>query len=303
MRNTFVLGMLAAFLLGLVALAQSPLDTAKQPKYIWTQHVTIAEGKGMSYPGLLAQFRRAAETTKADTYWLAGSYLTGDMRQVVYVSFYNNFAGVETDLASFEKIAVETIKMNPNFMAESGATELAPHGTIAKYREDLSYLPDKVPGPQTKFWEVTTIMLKPGHMTDFADLVKTEIELLKKADLDEHFLVYQVMAGLPTSGSAFYIVKPMKSLAEMDADSSERMKSVFTPIVRRQFESQVAQMVSHIESNLLAVRPDLSRPPQTFLAANPDFWTVKEAAPVVARGKKVKKAAVEPAAVKEEKKP
>ncbi len=291
MRKAFAVTLLVVFLPGLVALAQ---ETAKQPKYIWSQSVTIAEGKSMSYPGLLSEFRRAADTIKADTHWLAASNLTGDMRQVVYLSAYNNYAGIETDLASFEKIAAEAVKANPNFAAESGASERAPMGTIAKYREDLSYQPDKVPGPQTKYWEVTTIMLKPGHMTDFAELVKDEIGLLKTAGMDENFLVYQVMAGLPSTGSAFYIVKPMKSLAEMDAGDSEKAKAVFTPIIRRQFESQVAKMVSHIESNLLMVRPDLSRPPQTFLAANPDFWTVKEpAAPVTAKARKTKKAATE----------
>jgi len=43
----------------------------------------------------------------------------------------------------------------------------------------------------------------------------------------------------------------------------------------------------------------LSRPPQSLIAANRDFWTVKEEAPVVAGKSKSKNAVVQPAALKE----
>jgi hypothetical protein len=95
--------------------------------------------------------------------------------------------------------------------------------------------------------------------------------------------------GLPSSGSAYYFVTPMKSLSEMDVDNSEKQKAVFTPMVIHKFEGRMEQMVSYIQSDLLMVRPDLSRAPKSFVAANPEFWTPKEPMPVLAKSKKAKK--------------
>lgn len=289
MKKVFVGMLLVCLFSGFVLAA----DTAAPPKYIWTQHVTVAGDRSAMYPNLIAQFRRAVENTKSDIFWIAASNITGEMRQVNFISFYENLASIEKDMGTYEKISAEATKKSPNFWAEMGATELAPRSVIAKYAPELSYHPEKVAAADARWWEVTTIHLKPGHISAFAELIKQEQELLKKGDIDEHFLVYQVVAGLPTSGSAYFIVVPMKSLAEMDVDRSAQAMTIFTPIIRRHFETVVEKMVSHIDTDLLMVRPEMSRPPQTFLAANPDFWTVKEPAPDLAKSKKAKKAAAE----------
>jgi hypothetical protein len=55
---------------------------------------------------------------------------------------------------------------------------------------------------------------------------------------------------------------------------------------------------------LLSVRPEISKPADTLVAANPEFWTVKEEPTAVAtKGKKAKSTAgVQPAAMKTEEK-
>lgn len=269
-------------------------DAAAPPKYIWVQYVSVAGDKSDAYPKLVAQFQRAVDASKADVFWVATTNLTGDPRQANFISFFDNMGAVEKEIGTYDNVSVEAVKINPNIWTEMGAAEQQPHSIIAKFVPELSYRPEKVALSEAKWWSVTTIHLKPGHMTAFAELIKQEQELLKKADIDEHFLVYAVMAGLPTSGAAYYIIVPMKSLTEMDTDHSAQASTVFTPIVRRHFESAVEKMVSQIQSNLLMVRPNMSRPPKSFLAANPEFWTVKEPAPAVAQGKKAKKTTSEP---------
>ncbi len=267
-------------------------DPPKKPTYIWVQSVAIAEGKSESYPGLVAQYRRAAENAKADNYWLAATSLTGDLRQATFVSVYDSFAAAEKDILGYQKISTEAKKINPNFLAEASAAELEPHGAIAVLRDDLSYQPDKVPTAMAKWWRVKTIHLAPGHRTQFAELMKAEIDMLTKAKVDESFAVYEVVAGVPTTGQVYYIVAHMKSLADMDVDYSEQVKAVFTPMIQAQFESIVQKIVTKAEDNLYMVRPDMSRPPQSFVAANPEFWTIKEQEPVAAKGK-AKKPAIE----------
>ncbi len=260
-------------------------DPPKAPKYIWVQTVTIAGDKSESYTNLVGQLRHAVDTLKTDSYWISASAITGDLRQVTFVSFYDSMAAAEKDIMGYDKVFTELKRGNPNFWTEIGAIEQEPHAAFATFREDLSYQPDKVPAAEAKWWHVKTIHLTPGSRTEFSDLLKEEIDILAKAKVEEHFLVYEVSAGVPTTGQVFYIVTEMKSLAEMDADHSEQLKPFFTPLVRAHFESVVHKIVTRAEDNLLMVRPDMSRPPQTYVAANPDFWTIKEPEAVAAKGK------------------
>ena len=288
MRKLFV-GMLMACLLTAFAFAA---DNTAPPKYIWTQHVTLAGDKTANYPNLVAQFRHAVETTKANVYWIAAGNLTGSVRQLNFISFYDNFAAIETDMPAYKAIDEELMQKNPEFSAQAGAAELEPHSIIAKYIPSLSFNADKVAIPDAKWWEITTVYIKPGRESAFADLVKQEQDLLQKGGADEHFLTYRIIAGAAAPGAAYYIVIPRKSLAEMDVDNSSKMKDVVTPLIRQHMDSMAGDILTRIETNILMVRPDMSRPPQTFLAANPDFWTIKEPAqPVVAAKKKQPKKA------------
>lgn len=288
MRKVFV-GMLMACLFSVFVFAA---DNAAPPKYIWTQHITLAGDKTASYSNLVAQFRRAADTTKANVYWIAAGNLTGPVRQVNFISFYDNLSAIETDMPAYKSIEDEITQKNPEFSVQAGAAELEPRSTIARYVPEFSYQPDKVAFSDAKWWEITTVQIKPGHRSAFAELVKQEQELLQKGGADEHFLMYQLIAGVPTPGATYYIVIPRKSLAEMDVDNSSKMKDVVTPLIREHMDTMAADILTRIETNILMVRPDMSRPPRTFLAANPGFWTIQEtAAPTVATKKKQPKKA------------
>lgn len=288
-HTLFVLFLVALFTLPI--LAQTPEQANQPAKYLWIQNVVVPEGKAMTYPGMVAEFRHAADTIKSDAYWLAASNLTGDMRRAVYITGCNSFGEMEKKMAAFDKIANESMQKNANFHNEMAMHEMNPQAVFAKYRADLSYQPTKIPPANVKFWTVTTMFLNPGQMSDFADMLKEKMDLMKKADIDTTFQVYEVVAGLPTTGSAYYVVMPMKSLADLDVEhATEKAKGVFTPEVLKHFETINRTMFSKVETTLMMVRPDLSRPPQNYLAANPEFWTVKEAAPAMAKkGKKPQK--------------
>lgn len=304
MKRIIIALVVFVFFAGLIAYAgDNPQTNIKIAKYIIVQHVIVAEGKAPAYPGLLAQFRHAADAVKAETYWLGASYMTGDLRQATFVIPYPSFEMLEKSMTGMEKIYIEASRTNPNFATEVSLSELSPRGTMAKYREDLSYRPLAVPLADAKYWKITSIHIAPGYRTQFADLVKEEIAMLEKAKMEEHFVAYEVMAGLPTTGSSYFFVTNLKSLADLDVDRSEQANAIFTPLVRAHFDSAVQKMVVGIEENILQVRPEFSRPPEALLAANPDFWTVKEPPPVVAKTKGKKAIAIEAGNIKPKDKP
>ncbi len=267
----FVVQMLPA-----AAVAQGTPGATKPSKYLMIEQVIVPEGRAGLHPGLMVQVRRAADTIKAASTWIGATHLTGDLRRVSYLSFYDDFASIEKDFDSLRRISIAAAESDSNFSPEWARQQVAPRLTISVFRDDLSYQADKVPPSEVRYWSVTTMFLKAGHMSDLTNQLKEEIELLKRGGLDHHVLVYQVLAGLPSSGSVFYVMNPMRGLAEMDRDDSEKARAVFTPEVRHRFEVTNQQMISSVESDLLAVRPDLSRPPASYFVSNPTFWKVSE---------------------------
>jgi hypothetical protein len=241
---------------------------------------------------MVREYKEAAASTKPDMYWLAGTNITGDEREVTFLTFHDSFASVEKSLGAFESIERAVHMKDASFDREAAESEQASHSALFKLRDDLSYNPTKVDPAHTTRWRVLVVGLKPGRATAFAELAKERIELYKKGNLDEHWIAYQSMSGPP----AIVFVTALRSLADLDADQSEARKAIFTPSVQRQHDAVVQETVAYTEINYVAVRPEMSRPAPALVAANPDFWTVKEAATVVA-GKKTRKAkgAAEPA--------
>ncbi|MGH9579266.1 MAG: hypothetical protein ACRD3R_17645, partial [Terriglobales bacterium] len=152
-------------------------------------------------------------------------------------------------------------------------------------------------------WEVSIVRLKPGSEMDFADMEKESIDLHKRNNIDEHWVTYQVEYG--TQAPAFIFITALRTLGDLDKDLKDAHKTAFTPSIRRRFSETAKESVIYEKSTLLNVRPEISRPAESLVAANPEFWTVKEEpTAVAAKGKKAKTTAgVQPAAMKSEDKP
>ena len=111
-------------------------------------------------------------------------------------------------------------------------------------------------------------------------------------------MAYDIRGGVPEPAILF--VTTMKSLADDDQKPPAASKEIFeSPLAKQAFTKFNRECVSYVENTYSRVEPSLSRPLQTLVAANPDFWTVKEEAPTVATKGKTKKGTVQPAALKE----
>ncbi len=300
MRRAAALGLVFVLFSALAFAGDNPY-AGKIANYVWVEQVQINSGKWQVHQDLARQYRQAATSLNTDAFWLAASPITGEGNQTMFVSFHDNYAGIEQAMETFNKVGKEISIRNANFAAQTAESERGGRSMISKFRPDLSYRPDQVDVAQATRWRISTYRLKPGTGTAFADLVKEVMELEKKADANAHWIAYQVVSGGP--GPQFVFVSPLKALADLDQDDSMRVKEVFTPTIQRQLDAQVKDMVLYTETTFYAVRPDLSRPSPNIIAANPEFWTVKDEAPVVASttGKKTKRAA-QPASMKQENK-
>ncbi|MGH9603936.1 MAG: hypothetical protein ACRD24_16275, partial [Terriglobales bacterium] len=297
MTKKFALVLVFALVASLFAVA-GDASTANVPKLLRITHHEVKPGKMNAYDNLVRQVRQAATAGGANYNWIAARPITGNGNQTVFLNFADNYAQIEQSMTSFYKAADATFK-SAEFNTTVADSQAGAEGIVASLREDLSYRPEKLDIANARTWEVSILRLKPGTEMDFADMEKESIELHKRGNIDEHWVTYQVEYG--TQGPAFIFIKALRSLADLDTDRKEAHKAVFTPAIRRRFSETAKSSIVSEKSTLLNVRPEISRPSEALVAANPDFWTVKEPeTAVAAKGKKSKTAGVQPAAMKSE---
>jgi hypothetical protein len=292
--NKFVLSLfVGAFLVGPV-LAQNPPDASagaeKPAKYAFYESVQVNPGKHQQFSQATAQIRQAASSSSADAYWIAGSHFTGNGRQMVFVTFQPSMAAVEKFDESMGKVMGAAMAKNASLASNSGESEGDVDIGLAEYKDELSLRPEMVPVGAMQFWQTTSYNLRPGCNNQFEDVVKQVADMHKKLNDHAHWLGYEVYAGGPVP--TYLLVRPMKSLAEQDEEPPAEAKQAFEA---RSFQNMVSgfgkECLAHIERNIYKVEPGLSHPAQSMVAANPDFWNVKEESasmPTAKKGKKSK---------------
>lgn len=283
----------AVMFLATLAWAQS----TSAPKFLVVSRENIKEGKISQYQGLDKQVRQMVHKSDPNLNWITATAFTGADNEETYFQFANNYAGIEQADAAFGK-AAGSLFMNADFNQTVAESQESGRNIIAKLRDDLSYNADKFDPANAKFWYVSYRRIKPGSGPQFTSLRKDIIAQLKAANYDDHWLTYEVEFGMPTP--TFLIVRDLKSLADLDTDQSKAYETAVANNLRQQQTSWIHENGVLNESVIYRVKPELSHPAPSIMAANPSFWTVQEteAAPVVAK-KKNKKSEVQPAALKE----
>jgi hypothetical protein len=303
MARLFAIAVAFACLCALTVSAQDkPAGTDQPSRYVWYSVDQVTNGKYDVYNKVTAQYREAAGSVAPDMHWIAGSSITGNSGEVTVVTFHDSMASVEKMMTAFEKIEKTISLKNASFTAQEAEATTGSHFVLAEYKQELSYRPEMVPMANTTWWSAELVNLKPGCQYEFQDAVKQAAELHTKAGDNDHWIGYRVLAGAPLPTILF--VSPLRSLADEDEEPSAAAKEVLqSPMARQMFSHISKECIAHVESTYQRVEPSLSRPPQALLAANPEFWTIKEeptATATAPKKGKAKKGMVEPTAMKED---
>lgn len=255
--------------------AQETQSTSKMAKYIYFEDVKVNSGKYSVFAKQMTELREAAATAAPDSYWIAGSPITGDSGAVSFVTFQNSMAGVEQFMAAMDKIGAAARAKDASWEQEDAESAGGALMDLAKYNEALSLRPDAVPLAQTAYWSSEVFQLRPGCGHQFEEAVKAVMDLHKKAGDNAHWVAYDLMSG--PSLPAVLFVRPMKSLAEEDEEPPAAAKELFqSAMVRQMLSSTGRECIAHISGAFHKMEPGLSRPMPELVSANPSFWTVKE---------------------------
>jgi hypothetical protein len=184
----------------LLPLALSPILNAQAPPEDGPPNVLVIHreylkpGKGgMLHDRSESAFVKAFADAKSPYHYFAIDSLSGPSRSL-FLFAYDTFADWEKETAA--------ISSNKALAAKVDQASLQDGDLLASYdaaamtlRPDLSLNKGSIDG--ARYFEITTFVVKPGHVHEFTELAKLYIETFRKIAPDTHWDTFEVMYGSP----------------------------------------------------------------------------------------------------------
>jgi hypothetical protein len=234
-----------SFLCVTVASAQ---DATPPPKYIQIYREFVKPGKGPAHQKTEAAFVRDMKSGNAMPNYTDTAKNTGLQ------------ASLDRDNAADGELLTDS------------------RSIIARFRDDLSHRPG-VSIPMTRFFSITIVRIRPGHVPDFEAARKIIKDAHDKAAPTFNYSVYQVTSGMPAG--TFLIISYYKTLADVDAAAVIHGKE-YTDAIGDDGQRKLNELASSgtISSDpyIFAVDPKMSYPDKATIAADPAFWAPKSSA-------------------------
>ena len=276
-----------------IALAQEQAPSGP-PKVLQIFREDVKPGKGAAHEKVEAGWPRAFANAKSPTHYIAMVSVTGPS-EAWFLTGFDSLAAWEKDRQDTEKNTALTAVLD-QLLEKDGELLSGFRSIVATYREDLSYRPTGVNIGQMRYFYVTTFRIRPGHENDYVAANKIVRAAHEKANVPEHWAVFQVTSGMPNG--TYLSFQPLKTLAEVDAFSQTHGKAyqeATGDAGRQKLRELAGAGTLSSETSIFAFSPKMSYVSKETASADPDFWTPKPAAKAVPAAKKeVKEPAAKP---------
>jgi hypothetical protein len=272
----------------LVALA-APAIVRAQGDYLDTFRVKVKPEKSAEFTALTKKWTDANRRFNGDR-WLALQTVYGDNDVYVFTSTRASYA--DADKANDAVMGAVSKAFGPQaekLMQDFAGCLVSSNSEFRRRRWDLSR---KAPADaaayaklvgEARYLRTTAVHIKPGHIAEFEALLK-DLKAAGEANPNTHpVFVSQAVEG--SRGTVFYVSGLRSSLAGFDNNVSNQ--DLLGEEGYKKFLQVSADAVEEADSVLFRLVPELSNPPDEVVAAAPDFWRPKPAAPAhTARSKK-----------------
>ena len=242
------------------------------PKVLEIQREFLKPGKaGMIHDKSESGFVQAMTHAKWPTRYFALNSLSGKSR-ALYLVGYDSFADWQKDNDAMEK--------NTALMSEIDKLEMSDGELLNEFDQHIFYyqpdmsLRDNGSLAHVKYMEVTSFQLHPGHHKEWSDLVKMVIAAHQKAETSANWAMYELEYG---GGDEYVIFSADKGLGEIDTGfaESKKFEAAMGEDGMKKLESMAADCIESSDSELFAINPRQSYPPDEWVKDNPDFWKPK----------------------------
>jgi hypothetical protein len=244
------------------------------PKVLYITREFVKPGKaGAIHDKSESKFVAAMAAAKWPTHYFAMNSLTGKSRALYFVG-YPSFAAWEKDNDATMKNKTLSGELDKASEADGELLDGIDQ-SVFTYDEDLSYRPSTTLA-HARYFEVSSVHVKPGHMKEFRELAKLYTETSKKAGTSGHWATYEVAYG---GDNLFLILSDDKSMADIDTGYAEQKQ--FLGALGEDGLKKMRQLeqdcIQDSDSQLFEINPKQSYPLDAWVQDNPDFWKPKPA--------------------------
>jgi hypothetical protein len=222
-----------------------------------------------------AQIAQACSQLDVPNQWIDLESITGAPERISFDPF-DSFAEVDDAYAAWPKIYASHPEIG-GLQEELRGMETKERAIIAVRRNDLSYQASSIDLSKARFMRILEVRLLQGREADFAEAFKTLRSAYAKIKADTYWVVYQVNVGMPLP--TFLAFVPMTSLKQNDDLLSYQplLREAEGETAANRMEQIAKEAYANTESNLYAIRPDLSHVSKDFAEGDPSFWVPKPA--------------------------
>jgi len=247
------------------------------PKVLTITREFIKPGKaGAIHDKSESNFVSAMAKAKWPTHYFAVNSLSGKTR-ALYFTGYDSFAAWEKDNLATMKDKALSAELDRASVTDGELLDSMDQ-SVWTFDEDLSLHPT-TSFTGVRYLEITVVHVKVGEEHEFHELSQMFIDTNKKAGTNAHWDTFELAYG---GGDEYIFVSPDKSMAEIDTGMAEDKQ--FRAALGEEGMTKLADLekecVDSAESQLFAINPAQSYPPEEWVKADPDFW---KASPAVAK--------------------
>lgn len=286
MKRTIQLVSAACLLLALSLVTLAQTAPPPPPVLVITRE-DIKPGKmaahaeeAMANVRVMAKSNAAMTNKDLHTYRIGMSPIAGNQNEVSYIQAFASFADMENRSKEIDRLATGPMKADYDGLPDK-ELHAAQMDIVASYRPDLSYGVGNVEIAQARYMVVTTVRLKPGHEEEYWNTAAQYVNpardktALKTA---ASYAVYQVRAGM--LASTFLVLRPLKSLADLDAAGAPLVRPAMTEEGRKKTDEVADRAIISVMTTYYAFNPRISLVSSDFAARDksaPAFWITNPA--------------------------
>ena len=267
--------------LGVAAAQEEPKGP---PKVLVIQREFVKPGKGGTmHERSESAFVRAMSAAKWPVHYIAVESMSGPTR-VLFLVGYPSFAAWEKDNQSIEKNATLSSAIDHAQLVDGDLLSSYDQGAFL-YNEEGSLRAGSADVPRSRYFEISVFRVRPGHRSEWNDLVKLYKEGYDKIP-NAKWALFESVYGAD-NGGMYLVFNPMKSLAEVEegyADQKKFVEAMGEDKMKRLGELTAACVESE-QTNLFRFSPKMSYPQDSWVKEDPEFWKPKMVAPAKAEMK------------------
>jgi len=268
-----LLGLSLAASLTLYAQAQ---PAPAPPKVLHLEREFIKPGKaGAIHDRSESAFVQAMARAKWPVHYIALNSMSGKSR-ALYVVGYDSFADWQKDIDATSKNAALTAELERSSLNDGDLLTGYDEGVLY-YQGDQSFRP-VADLSHTRFVEITSFRLRPGHHKEWNDAIKLVIDAHKKANDSANWAMYELEYG---GANEYLLFSSDTGLGDIDTGFAEGKKfnEALGEDGLKKLDQLAAAAIESSDSELFSINPKQSYAPDAWVKANPSFWKPAADAP------------------------